>query len=152
VCPSSGGVLTSCGMQIAFLVDLYDIPAELVVNSDQTGIPLVPSSDYTRAPKGAKDVSTHGHGDKRQITIVPSTAATGESLPLQVIYQGKTQQSLPSIMKRSGAKFAGALLLSTSVRLQALQILARFLIVLRARSACVCPLHLPFVQTSRVCG
>lgn len=98
-------------MQIAHLVDLYEIPAELVVNSDQTGIPLVPSSDYTRAPKGAKDVSTHGHGDKRQITIVPSTAANGESLPLQVIYQGKTQQSLPPIMKRSGAKFAGEILL-----------------------------------------
>lgn len=95
------------GMQIAMLVDLYDIPDALVVNSDQTGIPLVPSSDYTRAAKGAKDVSTHGHGDKRQITVVPSTAANGESLPMQVIYQGKTSQSLPPIMKRTGAKFAG---------------------------------------------
>lgn len=97
-------------MQIAHLVDLYDVPAELVVNSDQTGIPLVPSSDYTRAAKGAKDVSTHGHGDKRQITVVPSTAATGMSLPMQVIYQGKTQQCLPPIMKRTGAKFAGEFL------------------------------------------
>ena len=94
-------------MQIAFLADLYDIPAELVVNSDQTGMPLVPASDFTRAPKGAKDVSTNGQGDKRQITVVPSTAANGESLPMQVIYQGKTSASLPPVEKRSGSKFAG---------------------------------------------
>jgi hypothetical protein len=71
-------------MQIAYLADIHKIPAELLINSDQTGVPLTPASNYTRAPKGAKQVTAAGYGDKRQITATPTTSATGEMLPLQV--------------------------------------------------------------------
>ena len=94
-------------MQLALLCDLWEIPPELVYNSDQTGVRLIPSSDYTRAAKGSIDVSVHGYGDKRQITVVPTTTATGHSLPMQVIYQGKTSASLPPKGKIGGQKFAG---------------------------------------------
>jgi hypothetical protein len=71
-------------LQLAFLVDKYDIPPELVLNSDQTGVPFVPAPQYQWAPKGSKDVSVNGFGEKRQITATPTTTASGDSLPLQV--------------------------------------------------------------------
>ena len=48
---------------MAVLVDTYDTPDDLMLNSDQTGVPLIPSSDYTRTNKGEKDISTQGYGD-----------------------------------------------------------------------------------------
>ena len=64
---------------MAFLVDMYEVPPELVVNSDQTGVAFVPAPQHNWAQKGTKDVSANGYGEKRQITATPSTA-----LPLQV--------------------------------------------------------------------
>jgi hypothetical protein len=77
-------------VQVTFIVHTHKIPAALVINSDQTGLPVVPSPQYTRAPKGSKDVSVNGYGEKRQITVTPTNTADGESLPLQV------RESLPS--------------------------------------------------------
>lgn len=72
-------------LQACFLINTHQIPPEMFINSDQTGVPLTPSSNYTRAPKGAKDVTNTGYGDKRQITATPTTSAAGEMLPLQVL-------------------------------------------------------------------
>ena len=82
-------------VQLAALVRCHKIPSSLVMNTDQTGIPLVPSTAYTRAEKGAKSVTCNGAGDKRQMTANPTTAADGTMLPLQLIYQGLTLKSLP---------------------------------------------------------
>jgi hypothetical protein len=71
-------------MQMVFLIVTYSIPPALCINSDQTGVPLTPCSNFTRAPKGAKEVTATGYGDKRQITATPTTAADGTMLPLQV--------------------------------------------------------------------
>lgn len=71
-------------MQVTLVVHTHNIPPDLVINSDQTGMPLVPSPQYTRAPKGALDVTVNGYGEKRQITVTPSNTADGKSLPLQV--------------------------------------------------------------------
>jgi hypothetical protein len=79
-------------VQLAFLSDLYDVPPELVANSDQTGVPLVPSSNYQWARKGSKDVSVNGFEEKRQITVTPTTTAAGESLPLQVFVYSACQE------------------------------------------------------------
>jgi hypothetical protein len=50
-------------MQIAYLADIHKIPAELLINWYQTGVPLTPASNYTRAPKGATQVTAAGYGD-----------------------------------------------------------------------------------------
>jgi hypothetical protein len=71
-------------LQMTFLIVMYNIPAALCINSDQTGVPLTPCDNYTRAPAGAKEVTATGYGDKRQITATPTTAADGTVLPLQV--------------------------------------------------------------------
>ena len=81
---------------IAYLVKVYDILLYLVINSDQTGIHLVPSAGgRTWDVKGVKDVKILGLEDKRQITCVVSSNASGELLPPQLIFIGTTNRCLP---------------------------------------------------------
>jgi hypothetical protein len=82
----------------AYLVRIHNIPQSLVVNSDQTGIHLVPTGGVkTWEEKNSKYVKVHGSDDKRQITITASSAANGQVLPFQVIFQGITPRILPPI-------------------------------------------------------
>jgi hypothetical protein len=82
---------------MAYLIKAYDVPPALTLNSDQTGVPLTPCSNYTRAKKGAKEVSATGYGDKRQITATPTTAADGTMLPLQVSHSYNRLFSVPAL-------------------------------------------------------
>ena len=43
---------------------MEDIPSELVINWDQTGISIVPGSSWTMAPSGSRCVEIVGMGDK----------------------------------------------------------------------------------------
>ena len=49
---------------------MEDIPSELVINWDQTGISIVPGSSWTIAPSGSRRVEILRMGDKTQITAV----------------------------------------------------------------------------------
>ena len=49
---------------------MEEIPLELIFNWDQTGLHLVPTSNWTMAKKGSKRVEMKGLEDKRQITAV----------------------------------------------------------------------------------
>ena len=73
---------------------MEDIPLELVLNWDQMGIKIVSSSAWTME-QGAKHVEIIGVSDKRQITAVFCGSATGDFLPIQVIYKGKTNRCHP---------------------------------------------------------
>ena len=77
---------------IVTTVRMEDIPAELILNWDQTGIKLVPSSSRTLALSGSKCVEMKGANDKCQVTAVFCGNMLGVFLPLQVIYQGKTSR------------------------------------------------------------
>jgi hypothetical protein len=82
--------------QIAYLVKSYSIPESMVVDTDQTGIHLVPTGGaYTWDEKGTKHVKVHGMEDKRQITVAVSSSAAGTLLPFQVIFTGTTSRTLP---------------------------------------------------------
>jgi len=83
------------------------IPLDLVVNTDQGGIPVIAFQDATWARTGAKAVPLMGHEDKRQMTAVLASNAAGVVLPLQIIMNGKTDGSLPSQADRSAAEGAG---------------------------------------------
>ena len=61
------------------------------MNWDHTGINIVPGYLWTMEEKGAKRVDCVGLDDKRKITIL-----SGNFLPFQVIYQGKTPKALLS--------------------------------------------------------
>ena len=77
------------------MVEVAKVPAELVFNWDHTGINIVPGSQWTMEEKGSKWVEVAGLNVKRQITAVFCASLTGEFLPVQLIYHGKTQACLP---------------------------------------------------------
>jgi hypothetical protein len=68
----------------------------MMVNSDQTGIHIVPSCGArTWAEKGSKHVLVHRMEDKRQITCTVSSTVAGELLPFQLIFTRSTDRCLP---------------------------------------------------------
>jgi len=67
----------------------------LVINMDQTGVHLVPSSGWTYEKVNSSSVAVVGADDKRQITVCLASSLHGDLLPLQLIFQGKTARSLP---------------------------------------------------------
>ena len=68
---------------------------ELILNWDQRGIKIVPSSTWTMERQGSKRVEAVGVNDKRLITAVFCGSLVGDFLPVQVIYQGKTPRCHP---------------------------------------------------------
>lgn len=81
--------------EIAAVITIEEIPPELILNWDQTGIHLVPAAAWTMDQIGSKRVEISGVNDKRQVTAVFCGSMLGEFLPLQVIYQGKTDRCHP---------------------------------------------------------
>ena len=67
----------------------------MVLNWDHTGINVVPGSAWTLDQKGKQRVELLALDDKRQITAVVCGSLSGNLLPFQLIYQGKTAACLP---------------------------------------------------------
>ena len=67
-------------------VEMKEIPVELILNWDQTGIKIVPSSTWTMDVQGSKRVEAAGVNDKRLTTAVFCGSLTGDFLPIQLIY------------------------------------------------------------------
>ena len=76
-------------------VEMEEIPPELILNWDQTGIKLAPSTGWTMEEQGARRVELVGLNDKRQVTVVFCGNILGAFLPIQVIYQGKMERCHP---------------------------------------------------------
>ena len=76
-------------------VKAHNIPPALIINIDQSPLPYVLISQYTMHKKGEKEVGVLGTDDYRQITGTLSVAMDGSFLPIQLIYKGKTERSLP---------------------------------------------------------
>jgi hypothetical protein len=76
-------------------VQQYQIPPELIANFDETGAPYIPVSDWTMEEQGANQVPMFGYDDKRQMTVFLGIAASGDLLPCQLIYEGKTNLCHP---------------------------------------------------------
>ena len=73
----------------------YKIPDELILNFDQTGVSIVPVSNWTLESEGSQQVEITGLEDKRQVTVLLAETLAGDLLPPQVIYEGKTNQCHP---------------------------------------------------------
>ena len=73
----------------------YSIPGDLIINFDQTTLPYVGTGNSTLNEKGAKSVPLQGKGKKKQITGTFAVSVTGDFLPMQLIYEGKTPRCLP---------------------------------------------------------
>ena len=83
-------------IDIKTVVEMDEIPFDLIINWDQTGINYVPVSSWTMEKQGARRVEIVGVDDKQQITAVFSCSMAGDFLPIQVIYKGTTSRCLPS--------------------------------------------------------
>ena len=96
------------GLKEQFLADtaaeiiMNDIPAELVINWDQTGLKIIPTGDWTMHRSGEKVIPIVGSDDKREITAVLAATATGQCLPPQLLYKGKTQRCHPVVAFPTG--------------------------------------------------
>ena len=82
----------------------YNIPDERIINVDQTPSKYMPTSSVTTAEKNSKHVPKQ-EVDKCAITLTLAKTLSGDMLPFQMIYIGKTSCSLPA------AKFPESFLL-----------------------------------------
>ena len=90
-------VKTQFLLDIKAVVEMDELPFDLVINWDQTGIHYVPVGSWTMEKEGAKRVEIVAVDDKRQIIAVFAGSLTGDFLPPQFIYQGTTKQCLPRV-------------------------------------------------------
>ena len=79
-----------------------EIPDELILNVDQTPSKFVPTDNVTMTEKSSKHVSRKGSNDKRDITVTLAETLSGQILPFQLIYTGKTSRSLPHVKFPAG--------------------------------------------------
>ena len=84
-------------MDIMAVVTMEDVPEEMIVNWDQTAIKYIPVSNWTMAKEGSKRVEVAGIDDKRQITATFAALLSGNFLPVQLVYEGKTTRCHPAI-------------------------------------------------------
>ena len=84
-------------LDIKVVVEMDEIPFDLVINWDQTGVHYVPVGSWTMEKEGSKRVEIIGVDDKRQITAVFAGSLTGDFLPPQLIYKGTTKRCLPAL-------------------------------------------------------
>ena len=69
----------------------------MIINLDPKPSKFVPSCNKTLTKKGFKSVPIAGSTDKEMITTTFSITLTGELLPVQLIYGGKTKKSIPAV-------------------------------------------------------
>ena len=74
----------------------------LVFKLDQTGIELVPASDWTMAEEGNKQVEVCELDDKQEITALMTATLYGQLLSPQLLSAGKTPRCHPCLSFPSG--------------------------------------------------
>ena len=84
-------------LDIKAVAEMAEIPYDLIINWDQTGIKYIPVSEWMMEKEGSKKVEIAGINDKRQITAVFAGSLTGDFLPVQLVYKGTTTKCLPSV-------------------------------------------------------
>lgn len=81
--------------RVAYFMQIYAVHPSLIVNMDQTGVHLAPADVRTYEQRGSKHVAVVAAEDKRQITACIASSLNGDFLPLQLIFQGKTDACHP---------------------------------------------------------
>lgn len=78
-------------------IEDHNIPLSMVINFDQTSTKMVPVSYWTLEVHGSKQIDMVGLDDEREVTALLTVSLTGELLPPQVIYAGKTPRCHPDV-------------------------------------------------------
>ena len=74
----------------------------MVINFDQTGVKIIPVSDWTLEVQGSKQVDLVALDDKREITVLLVITLSGKPLPPQIIYKGTTHRCHPNVAIPTG--------------------------------------------------
>ena len=77
------------------IAEEHKVPSCLILNLDQTPLKYIPVGRQSLPKKGSKSVLIAGSADKRNITGTFIITLSGKFLPMQLIYGGKTKESLP---------------------------------------------------------
>jgi hypothetical protein len=93
--PNVNTILLHAFLCIACIVRDEDIPACCIVNADQTQVVYNPGDQKTWNPSGERQVHIIGVEDKRAFTLLVGASVSGNILPLQAIYTGRSARSLP---------------------------------------------------------
>ena len=80
--------------EISSLTKSHETPDELKILTKMSSKFVAPSK-VAIVEKGSKHVSIAGGTDKHCITLTVTESMSGQLLPLQVIYKGKTERCLP---------------------------------------------------------
>ena len=88
---------------ITAIVEMEEIPSQLVFIWDQTGISIILGSSWTMELKGSKRVEIVRISDKWQITAVFCSTMAGDLVPLHLSYHGNTSACLPLIHFPAGS-------------------------------------------------
>ena len=71
----------------------HGTPPSTIINFSK----MVPVSDWTMEVQGAKQVDRIAMDDQREITVLLGVTLSGELLPPQIIYAGKTPRCHPNV-------------------------------------------------------
>ena len=83
--------------RVVNIQEKHNIPKSIVLNKDQTPSKYVTFGRTQLAPKNSTRVGLAGSTDKRSITLALTFTLHGKILPFQMIYGGKTDQSLSKV-------------------------------------------------------
>ena len=89
-------------------IERNKISESMVLNIDQTPLKYVPCGKTIMAEKSSSEVPINGVSGKWMITATFTISLDGKLLPIQLIYAGKTERSIPKI------KFPKSFLLSAN--------------------------------------
>ena len=89
-------VLTDAALRLVSTISEHDVPKSVLVNSDQTGVTYSAGGLATWAPINSKQVEVLGKDERQTFTLMVGISMSGEVLPFQAIYSGKTPASLPT--------------------------------------------------------
>ncbi|KAG9085676.1 hypothetical protein FRC06_003501, partial [Ceratobasidium sp. 370] len=105
-------VLLHAFLRFARIVRDEEVPAVCIVNADQTQVVYNAGSHSTWNTLGERQVHVLGVQEKRAFTLLVAASNSGDLLPFQAIYGGKTARSLPDANARgfSEARRLGFLL------------------------------------------
>lgn len=84
------------GLRLLYVMVQKLVPRALVFQLDETGVDLLPVSNFGRAEAGSNEVRFHGIDEKRQFTVTPVVDGNGKLLqPSQVIWGGNEFKTVP---------------------------------------------------------
>ncbi|KAL1673104.1 hypothetical protein EV122DRAFT_181606, partial [Schizophyllum commune] len=93
--PNYADMIYESLLREAYVVRDFGIPAALRVNTDQTQLVYQQGAGQTWNLAGETQISVLGMEEKRAFTLVPGIAASGDVLPFQAVFCGKTGGSCP---------------------------------------------------------